>query len=543
MKLNLKLPNVFSASVNLFGMLLLGFIVSCDKNSNPIDDSLPNGNAILTINVEEIADEQNNDSNASKASTAKTFTGTNQSNSLISSKNMLYQEFDAVVSLRKDKKQDNRTIISNNKTAKSSGPELHAAAMTPGIKYRLLLYLNGVFVKSIHAESGVASHVEVNKDVEYNWYAYSYNTSEDVLDVTNPNAPTIESKIDKPLLYASGTVMVTGEGIVDKPLRVKFAHRTARIGAELNAKGMFAGIQNIKARFANDTYVQTGNLNLLTGNYEGTTSVPVGDLSFSNYSDETKDTIKVAYYYTAAQDPISPFVVNVESFTLNLDKGDTRTFSTAFQYSMSLDPLNWGYRLTSALDLIESPVTVAGVKWARANLYFSETDRAYRFRHQIDASYGRSTEEYWNFKAPFPNGTIGAQDPCTRVYPLNKWRMPNREEIQSLTNVSSGRTLNADYVEYTAIGTANPYPSNKLRINKMGYYNIALGIFGILSDNGVDGYLWSSETGFLGGAVTGAFGYRVSDNRELGLFGDYVWEHWALSSWGGAENVRCVRND
>ncbi|VTP97264.1 Uncharacterised protein [Sphingobacterium daejeonense] len=121
-------------------------------------------------------------------------------------------------------------------------------------------------------------------------------------------------------------------------------------------------------------------------------------------------------------------------------------------------------------------MTVNGIKWARTNLYFSQADRAYRFRHQIHDPYNRSTEEYWNFKAPFPNGTIGAQDPCTLVYPKNKWRMPNGDETRNLIDVKdSRRTLNADYVEYTATGTAAPYPSNKLRINKMGYLQYCIG--------------------------------------------------------------------
>jgi hypothetical protein len=77
----------------------------------------------------------------------------------------------------------------------------------------------------------------------------------------------------------------------------------------------------------------------------------------------------------------------------------------------------------------------------------------------------------------------------------------------------------------------------------MGYYNIALGIFGLLSDDKQDGYFWVNETGFLGGAITGVNNYRVSDNRDVPFVGDYVFEHWAMSSWGGAENVRCVRNE
>lgn len=58
-----------------------------------------------------------------------------------------------------------------------------------------------------------------------------------------------------------------------------------------------------------------------------------------------------------------------------------------------------------------------------------------------------------------------------------------------------------------------------------------------------DGYFWVNETGIFGGALTGVNNYRVSDTREFLVTGDYVFEHWAQSSWGGAENIRCVRNE
>ncbi len=539
MKSNLKKPHANSfIKALLLGVLFSSLFASCNKDTNSAVD-LPTGDATISIDVAGVNDEEEGEKKTSVSKSAMNSIGYGE---ILSSKEVSYEGLDAVVSTRIDQKRDSRSIVANNRKNNASNSELRAAVMTPGIKYRLLLYLNGTFVKSVAAESGVASHVEVSKDVEYNWYAFSYNSTDDIPDVSNTSAPTVESKVDKPLLYASGTVMVTGEGVVDKPLRVQFAHRTARVGAEISARGAFAGIESVTSSFASSDYIKKGNLNLLTGQYESLSTVDVGNLNFTQFSAATKDTIKVAYYYTAGQGANSAIKVNVQALTLKLDLGDTRVF-TNMQFSDNVD-LSWGYRRTVFLDLIESPLTVNGIKWARTNLYFSQADRAYRFRHQIHDPYNRSTEEYWNYKAPFPNGTIGAQDPCTLVYPINKWRMPNGDEIDNLIGVKdSRRTLHADYVEYTATGTAAPYPSNKLRINKMGYYNIALGIFGLLSDDKQDGYFWSTDTGFLGGAITGVNGYRVSDNREFLVTGDYVYKHHALSSWGGTENVRCVRNE
>lgn len=545
MKLYQKMSNTSLIRFCVLGVISLGLMTSCDKNAGAGDGADSGSAASLSIQVEGIENEI--DTKASKASNSRS--SSQLPTGVLEEKDVTYKEFDAIVRLQEDQVAGDRTV-SNNQVAKGTAGKsaTKALAMDPGIKYRLLLYKDGKFVTSLHAQSGVASHVEVVKGEEYTWYAYSYNTTDNIPDVANPAAPVIESAVDKPLLYASGTVTVTGAGNVDKPLLVRFAHRTSKIGAELSARGMFAGLESITANFAGTDYIQKGTLNVLTGQYESMTAVDVGNLVFTNFSVKTKDTIKVASYYTAAQTPIPAMTVNVQSFTIKLDKVfngvGTRTFSTPFQFSMDLPDMTWGHRLTSAMDLIESAVTVNGIRWSRANLYFSVADRAYRFRHQIEPIYGRVEEEYWNFKAPFPNGTIGGQDPCTRVYPLGKWKMPNRDETSRLISQDQdgvNRQLTGDYVEYVATGTAAPYPSNKMRVNKMGYFHVIGGIFGV-NEDGSNGYFWTSETGFLGGALTGVYTYRVSDDRKNGIFGgDYVWEHMAASSWGGTLNTRCIR--
>ncbi len=547
MKLYQKISNTNLIRFCVLGVFSLGLLASCDKNSNAGDAADSGAAASLSIQVEGIDNEIGIDPKAIKASNSKS--SSQLASGVLEEKDVTYKEFDAIVRLQEDQVAGDRTV-SNNQVAKGTAGKTatKALAMDPGIKYRLLLYKDGKFVTSVHAQSGVASHVEVVKGEAYSWYAYSYNTTDNIPDVANPAAPVIESAVDKPLLYASGTVTVTGAGNVDKPLLVRFAHRTSKIGAELSARGMFAGFESITANFAGTDYIQKGSLNVLTGQYESMSAVDVGNLVFTNYSVKTKDTIKVASYYTAAQTPIPAMTVNVQSFTIKLDKVyngvGNRTFSTPFQFSMDLPDMTWGHRLTSAMDLIESAVTVNGIRWSRANLYFSEADRAYRFRHQIEPIYGRVEEEYWNFKAPFPNGTIGGQDPCTRVYPLGKWKMPNRDETSRLISQDQdgvNRQLTGDYVEYVATGTAAPYPSNKMRVNKMGYFHVIGGIFGV-NEDGSNGYFWTSETGFLGGALTGVYTYRVSDDRKNGIFGgDYVWEHVAASSWGGTLNTRCIR--
>lgn len=535
MKSYLKISNTSLVRFCVLGVVTLGLMTSCDKNADS-GNAGSGASASLSIKVEGIENEVDIAPKAMKASNSKT--STQLAPGVLEEKDVTYKEFDAVVRLQQDQVEGDRTV-SNSQVAKSNGKSAtKAIAMDRGVKYRLLLYKDGKFITSLHAESGVASHVEVVKNEEYQWYAYSYNSTDNIPDVANPAAPVIESVVDKPLLYASGTVTVTGAGTVDKPLLVRFAHRTARIGAELSARGMIAGLQTITAKFANTDYIKKGTLNVFTGQYENTSTVDVGNLTFTNYSVATKDTIKVAYYYTAAQTPIVPMTVNVETFTVKLDNNSTRTFSTPFQYAMDMTAVNWGNRLTNSMDLIESALSLVGLQWSRANLYFSTADKAYRFRHMIEIdSYPRDGEEFWEYRSSFPTSAANKQDPCTRVYPLNKWRMPTKSETKILTDRTAGRNLQPDYVEYDAVGVAAPYQGNKVRILKLGYFMTVLGPM----DYRNDGYFWTHDPAILGGILGGVESYRVSDNRSVPIIGDYVWMHGFQSTMGGRENIRCVR--
>ncbi len=455
------------------------------------------------------------------------------------------ESYDVVSELIKAPIAQGKVVLASRSTPEQGiANAAKALAMDPGMKYRLLLYMSdGKFAGSYHLASGTETKIDVVKGHPYTWIAYSYNSTDDVADVADHNNPKIPTIPGKEMLYATGSITVSGPGQVNKPLRVYFLQKLGRVGVQLHARGMFAGIRSANVTLGSDSYFKMGTVNLKTGEIENLQPYTVsGPLNFQNLETDSKDTIKVAYFYTADMAAIPNFEYTLNSFVLNLDDNSTRTFTSPASFSYNISP-SVGISKIANLNMLESPLTVAGVRWARTNLYFSYADRAYRFRHKIGFEYPRGEEDYWNFKAPFPDGTIGKQDPCTRVYPLNVWRMPNRDEIQKLVAVdaSSLRTLNNDYVEYVATGVAAPYPSNKLRINKFGFLHVIAGLFTVSGEK-TDGYFWSSETGFLGGAMSGVYGYRVSDNLNVPLFGENVWEYWAISSWGGKENIRCVRN-
>src|SRR5690606_34227506 len=98
-------------------------------------------------------------------------------------------------------------------------------------------------------------------------------------------------------------------------------------------------------------------------------------------------------------------------------------------------------------------------------------------------------EEFWEYRSSFPTSAANQQDPCTRVYPLNKWRMPTKTETKVLADRTSGRNLQPDYVDYDAVGVAAPYQGNKVRILKLGYFMTLLGPM----DYRNDGYFWTHD--------------------------------------------------
>src|SRR5690606_13834125 len=113
--------------------------------------------------------------------------------------------------------------------------------MENDVKYRILLFNLSTkkFERSEIATAGTLLEIDVYKGQEYEWYAYSYNTADHIIapDINNPQ---VESKTDRPLLYANGTV--TANDIGATPININFQHQLAQIKVEVDTRAVYGDI-------------------------------------------------------------------------------------------------------------------------------------------------------------------------------------------------------------------------------------------------------------------------------------------------------------
>lgn len=196
----------------------------------------------------------------------------------------------------------------------SSPNGFHIAANIPmevGVKYWLVLYnkASQKYEHSLQAASGTKVELEVVKNQEYEWYAYSYD-SEDNITPLNVNNPEIQTKVDKPLLYASGTITATETG--STPLVIVFKHQLQQVKLRIDTRGVFGNITTLLAKFAQNTTIKTSAFNIKTGNMTGSLNTsPISNLIFTNVESDSDRQLE-ARYYTAE--------LSNRTYTIDLDQ-------------------------------------------------------------------------------------------------------------------------------------------------------------------------------------------------------------------------------
>ncbi|KEQ28201.1 hypothetical protein N180_00760 [Pedobacter antarcticus 4BY] len=477
-----------------------------------------------------------------------------------------YPGFDAVVSVERDVlKQPNIAIGNVPKGISTTSDLLAVSAMATDVKYRLLLYkTDGTFVSSTPLVSGTAGAVDVAKGTSYNWYAISYNSTDAVPDV-DPAAPTLALPGGKDVLYASGTIAIPANGPDgNSPLGITFKHSLARIAVELNTMGMFADI-NTAAVSVSGIVLKTATINLKTGALSDLVDYTqvVNYASFSDVLAPYHDA-KVAYIYTADAATPAALTVTLTNLALDIDNSTIRSFATLLGATPSVFTFNvtpqLGRSYRALVNLVESPLTVAGVRWARANLYNPGGHNPYRFHHTYASTNRR--DSYFSFKGivSADYGTNG--DPCTLVYPAGIWRQASEPDFRLLVGgllgppaqpFTTGTVGALRFLEYTATGTAAPYPSNRLHFNYNGE-GVGLSLVeGIIQLNFNDTYgnsaqIWTSTAGLdlLGLAGVGAWDYSANTGI-LGTSAALGVSLLNVSAIGldviktNFKNVRCVR--
>lgn len=302
-------------------IMVFAFLTGCvDKQDI---SNIPEGeNVTLTVNVAEIVD--HNQIMKPNARIADIAIGSLKSKDEGTSQ-IKFDGFEAIIG----SSEEYMGISTKNTLPKSenknnpdpTGRGKLASVMADGIKYRILLYskVGGAFVKSVLATAGQSVEIDVVKDAKYLWYAYSYNTTDDIAIPANTNSPTIETPTDEALLYASGEISAS---VQNTPLLITFAHKLTQVLVEINTKQLYGDITAIDASFVSDSYFNKGTFDLKGGVVGTTTSYTTGPITFANLVQGSND-IKVARFYTANPTALNKFSMQIKSLTVQQINGET----------------------------------------------------------------------------------------------------------------------------------------------------------------------------------------------------------------------------
>ena len=473
-----------------------------------------------------------------------------------------------------------------------------------GVTYRLLVYhVNDQNEQEFFDKMDYVTRrnepdgpiISANLGDKIKWYIYSYNDKETIPEIEDLDNPIVPMGINRDFVYASGEVEITEDL---NPMEVILQRKTALIAVEIDARGLFTDEIRSMTFSLPANILKTSNFDIKGGINvaESVIGLPQQTIPLSSFTniDEGYNDRKLVYLHTAVPEVWNNFSFSLQNLSILLDNSAVRSFPTtvfAIAKQFNIEP---GKRYRAKMDLIESALTFGGVSWARENLYRTQgTRNPYRFYHE-----NKQTDDfrsYFSFKGHIPgkwgSTVIGEQrDPCTLVYPANRWMQPTKASFLNLTRTSTNLTTDgilptvvsnltdilateattnavfgSNYIEYnTAQGSSAVYPesSNVLRFYYNGYDPIDINVLGDgwVNVNVIDTYgkataLWTSEQGLnvLGLVGAGAWGYFGSTRqvflssqfRAKGINSIQLLNVDALGLnvvSSARKNVRCIRN-
>ncbi|MCL8000840.1 hypothetical protein M8994_21860, partial [Brucella sp. 21LCYQ03] len=135
--------------------------------------------------------------------------------------------------------------------------------MQQGVKFWIALYNTTTkrYEHSVQGTSGTPLSLAIVRGQDYEWWAYSYNSTESIPEV-NPENPIIETTTDKPLLYAKGKINFSNSG--DNRLAILFINQLKQIRIDVDTRGLFGDIETANVSFLDD-YIKTAEFNLYDG--------------------------------------------------------------------------------------------------------------------------------------------------------------------------------------------------------------------------------------------------------------------------------------
>lgn len=536
----------------------------------------------LSVNIAGIADYTTTEPLASNTRSV----GANSPSSIIAKEKMVsFDGFDALVSAEKQASFSNTGATDNAVASASSKvvtPMASTTGMDTGKQYRLLIYdatdVNHTSppVIDVVLTSGSApgSPIKIDAGKDYNWYAISINQGS--VPAVNNGVVDKSGLMNKDVLWAKGTFMAQ---YGNNNLSITFRRNTTRVQVEVNSLGMFGTI-NGSPQFdllaGTNSILKSGDLNVFDGSYANVTAFTATPINYNptNYTIYTYDLYTIDNTTNIAVNNL-----NVKLGGFNILKQDYNTVNNTnnnnnqsiVNYSSSTAPINntsaftfsQGNSYKVTVKLVESAVTVGGVKWARSNLkgydgrlgaYANAPFLMADPMNNLDNAFGTSSGNfYWS------NLTT---DICANVFPKGTWRLPTKADFENiryanpisvfsantLSNVNpTGRGNGFFGVQYsdasTVINSGYPQYAQRLVFPIAGYndngitsgYNITLNV----SKGPMETGYWTKDGNVYGKQrfyTIGNYTYRGSGDPSI------YWGGNVTPTSGQQLSIRCVRN-
>ncbi|TDS08931.1 hypothetical protein [Sphingobacterium paludis] len=320
---------------------------------------------------------------------------------------------------------------------------LQSASSSPlpsGVKYRLQIYntadkSRSTPVVDIVASVGSATQINIDAGKSYDWFAFSINDANVVPQIVRGVVSGNDTKA-KDVLLGSGTInTVFGENL----LNITFQRKTSRYEVVLDASGMFGGIdasttiRNV-VNASGAGVLKYGDLNIFTGNYS---NIKNYDLTGVLPTTTSARTWTYNLYSVDNSTNLAANALALQSGNIRINKSSGFSSEATVDFPASTLPFSHvafkstiGSSYKLSIQMIESPVTVAGVRWARTNLVFSSPRS---LMANPESPSNRPNTGAAAFTTVFQVGNPSGSDPCLGLAPQGTWRLPTVNEVTLLT--------------------------------------------------------------------------------------------------------------
>lgn len=412
----------------VFFMATLVFVSSCQKDKQEYNMDSGKGKVKLKVGGASFARLEDNIS--SKASTGKNIITSAKVQSQEVSFNDEYKIIATLIPVG-----TSQPALKGSTRAEAVSNGAVTEPLEKGVKYTIEVYEKGNLSKFRQAK--FFTHGVDDSDIsfdltsgEYTLVAYGGDRGEPLSAYNNENFFRWQKDIK----------ITEGENL---NLNIVFQNTFASANITLNAENI-GNIQSIGSLYVTPTYFSIGyNINYLTGliKYEGpgrSVSIFSGMKPLSAIW--TSDPLVLKSGPNKVEINLYNVVINGIEGQINLSG---LTIEDGVKYDIQL-------KLGSKTD---KTFKIAGLEFADANLYYDRNSDSYSFVN-ADNSYKRDGYFFPNYVKPKqrgfegnnkPNPTINGNngDPCELVQPLNKWRLPTKNEIEIL--LTSNKTILSNF--------------------------------------------------------------------------------------------------